>query len=166
MKLHIKILLILFLFNSTSSAEELVESIYSFIGVQSSYTNYDSVSTPTFGLKYGKQTSKWRTAISYSYAQESSHKFHSLIMQMDKGVLTDVFRDIPLKPYIGFSLGVMQDQKNSSTDNGYLYGVNLGINYVLSNDFDIDFGYRYMRTDKLKDMDNRGDISLSLHYYF
>jgi hypothetical protein len=68
--------------------------------------------------------------------------------------------------YAGFSLGIMQYKNDYIRDRGYLFGGNIGINYVLNNDFDLDFGYRYMTTNKFKDIDNRGDVALSLHYYF
>ena len=169
MKFFIKILFILFLFNITSSANILTDKMYTFVGIQGAYTDYDGEIAPTIGFKYGRQTKTWRTAISYNYAQESSDRYQSLIMQIDTGVLTELFRDIPLKPYLGFSIGAME-HKNSkhdlSKDRGYLYGINTGVNYVLSNSLDIDFGYRYMSSDKLRYMSNRGDISLSLHYYF
>ncbi len=169
MKFFSKTALILFILNITSSANILTDKMYTFIGVQSSYTDYDTESAPTIGFKYGKQTDTWRTAISYNYAQASGDTYQSFIMQIDTGVLTELFRDIPLKPYLGFSLGVMEHRNSSnnpSTDKGYLYGLNTGINYVINNAFDIDFGYRYMDSSKLEYVGSRGDITLSLHYYF
>ncbi|NEW61219.1 porin family protein [Sulfurovum sp. bin170] len=169
MRFSIKTVLILFLFNLTAGADILTDKMYSFIGVQSSYTDYDNESAPTIGFKYGKQTDTWRTAISYNYAQNSDDRYQSLIMQIDAGVLTELFRDIPLKPYLGFSFGVMEHRNSAnapSKDRGYLYGLNAGFNYVINNSFDVDFGCRYMDGDKLEYVGSRGDITLSLHYYF
>jgi opacity protein-like surface antigen len=87
-------------------------------------------------------------------------------MQVDAGVLSELFREIPIKPYLGFSIGVMENKNSDFTDRGLLYGINTGINYVVNNSIDIDFGYRYMSADKFKYIDNRGDFTLSLHYYF
>jgi opacity protein-like surface antigen len=169
MRFFSKTVLILFIFNLTSSADILTDKMYTFIGVQGSYTDYDTKTTPTLGLKYGKQTDIWRTAISYNYAKASDNRYQSFIIQVDTGVLTELFREIPLKPYIGFSLGMMEHKNSSNTpskDRGYLYGLNGGFNYVINNSFDIDFGYRYMDSDKLEYIGNRGDLTLSLHYYF
>ena len=166
MKLSLKTLLIFLMFNLTANAFDANEKLYSFIGVQASQTKYDSASTTTMGLKYGVQNSKWRTAIAYNYAEKSGSKFQSIVMQMDKGVLTELFRDLPLKPYLGFSLALMQDKNSELTDRGFLYGINTGFNYVLNDSFDIDFGYRYMIAKKFKNVDNRVDILISLHYYF
>ncbi|NOZ90444.1 MAG: hypothetical protein GXO60_04060 [Epsilonproteobacteria bacterium] len=166
MKLFIKTLFILFLLNSTINAYDGLDKLYTFIGVQGGYTKYDNVDTPTIGFKYGKQNSQWRTALIYNYSVNSDDIYHSFIVQVDKGILTDVFKDVPFKPYIGFSLGAMQHKNDTLTDRGYLFGGNIGINYVLNNYFDIDLGYRYMTTSKLKNLNDRSDFALSLHYYF
>ena len=169
MRFHIKALCILFLLNITSTADVLTDKMYTFVGIQGSYTDYDGETAPTIGFKYGKQTDTWRTALSYNYAQNSDNTYQSFIMQVDAGVLTELFRDIPVKPYLGFSLGIMEHHNSAnelSSDRGYLYGINTGVNYVLDNSLDIDFGYRYMDSDKLRYMKGRSDISLSLHYYF
>jgi len=169
MRFPIKTLFILFSLNITSSADILTDKMYSFVGIQASYTNYDSETAPTIGFKYGKQTDTWRTALSYNYAQNTDNTYQSFIMQVDAGVLTELFKDIPIKPYLGFSFGVME-QRNSaneiSKDRGLVYGINTGLNYVLNNSLDVDLGYRYMDSNKLRYIEDRGDISLSLHYYF
>jgi hypothetical protein len=160
-----KILITLFLLNSTINAEDL-DKLYTFIGIQTSYTKYDDKDAPTIGLKYGKQNSLWRTALIYNYAVNSDDTYHSLIMQVDRGVLIDMFEDKPFKPYIGFSLGVMQHKNDYIKDRGYLLGGNIGINYVIDNYFDLDLGYRFLTTSKMKNLSNRQDLSISIHYYF
>jgi opacity protein-like surface antigen len=167
MNFFIKKLAIIFLSTKLLSAyTDGIDDIYTFIGVQTAYTQYDNVDAPTIGFTYGKQNSKWRTAINYNYAFSSDHTYHSAIIQVDKGVLTEVFRDYPFKPYLGFSLGAMQHRKDGEIDNGYLFGGNAGFNYVLNHVIDIDLGYRYMSTSKFKNLNNRGDFIFSLHYYF
>jgi len=166
MKLYTKTIFILFLLTFTLNASEALDKVYTFIGIQGAYTKYDNIDAPTIGFKYGKQNSEWRTAIIYNYAIKSDDSFHSIIIQVDRGVLTDIFRDTPLKPYLGFSFGAMQHRNNLVKDRGYLFGGNVGFNYVLNNYFDVDFGYKYMITSKFKHLNNRGDLALSLHYYF
>ena len=167
MKVYQKAIFILFLLNSTISAFDGLDRLYTFVGVQTAYTQYDNIDAPTIGFKYGKQDSQWRTSIAYNYGINSNDTFHSLIVQVDRGVLMDLLKDVPYKPYMGFSLGYMQYNNSSNkNDTGYLYGLNLGFNYVLNNDTDIDLGYRYMNTSKLKKINSRGDLALSLHYYF
>jgi hypothetical protein len=162
-----KIFLTFLMLNGISYASDDINKMYGFVGIQASATEYDGISIPSIGIKYGQQTSSWRTAISYNYGEESNERFQSLIIQMDNGVLGDAFKKIPFKPYLGFSLGVVEHHNsNIGNDRGYLYGVNGGFNYVLNHTMDIDLGYRYMISSKLKDIDNNSNIMLSLHYYF
>ncbi len=60
----------------------------------------------------------------------------------------------------------MEHRKGGLHDRGYLVGGSMGINYVFNKSIDIDLGYRLMSADKLKDFNVRGDLMLSLHYYF
>ncbi len=154
---------------SFASNTDGITSLYEFVGVQVGATDYDGVTAPTVGVKYGQQNRLWRTAISYNFSQNSDDTFHSLIVQVDRGVLTELFVEYPFKPYVGFSLGVLQHDNSHhriSPDRGYLYGLNGGINYVLNNELDVDFGYRYLRTDQLEYIDEISNFTLSLHYYF
>jgi len=167
MKFFIKKIVIIFLSTGLLNAySDGTDDVYTFIGLQSAYTQYDNIDAPTIGFSYGKQNSEWRTAVNYNYANSSNHTYHSAIIQVDKGVLTELFRDYPFKPYLGFSLGAMQYRKDSIVDNGYLFGGNAGFNYVVNNLIDVDFGYRYMSTSKFNNLKDRGDFILSLHYYF
>lgn len=167
MKNYIKILLLISLFSRVLNGySDGIDNIYSFIGVQGGYSAYDNIDTSTIGISYGKQNSEWRTSINYNYSNGSNHTFHSFIVQIDRGILIELFKDYPFKPYIGFSLGAMEYNKGSHHDSGYLFGGNLGLNYVFNNYIDIDLGYRYMDTSKIDKIGDRGDLMLSLHYYF
>ena len=167
MKFFIKKILLIYLFTGLLNAyNDGIEEIYTFVGVQGGYSKYGNIDAPTIGFSYGKQNSEWRTAINYNYANGSNHTYNSLIIQVDKGVLIDLFEDYPFKPYLGFSLGAMQHKKGDITDNGYLFGGNAGFNYVVNNLIDIDLGYKYMTSSKFHNLNDRGDILLSLHYYF
>ena len=167
MKNYIKNIFIITLFTGVLNAySDGIDNIYSFIGVQGGYSTYDNIDAPTIGISYGKQNSEWRTKINYNYANGSNNDFHSLIIQVDRGIFTELFMDYPFKPYIGFSLGIMEHTKGSFNDIGYLFGGDIGVNYVLNNSMDIDLGYKYMDTKKLKKIGDRGDLMLSLHYYF
>lgn len=143
-----------------------IDEIYTFVGVQGGYAQYDNIDAPIIGFSYGKQNSEWRTAINYNYSNSSSNTYHSIIIQVDTGIFTGLFEDYQFKPYLGFSLGAMQHKNGALDDKGYLFGGNIGLNYVVNNLIDVDLGYRYMSSSKFKNLDNRGDILLSLHYYF
>jgi opacity protein-like surface antigen len=83
-------------------------------------------------------------------------------MQMDSGIFSNLFQNIPLKPYAGFALGAMQYEN----DKGYLYGVDGGLTYFLNDEIDIDLGYRFMTTSKVLTVDSIKDLTLSLHYFY
>lgn len=164
MKTIIRLLFILTIATMTSYAEQS-DKIYSFIGVQTSMSHYEDVQTPSYGIKYGAQSNMWRTGISYSYAKEGNSAFHTIVMQMDRGVLTNSFEDLAFKPYLGFSVGAIQ-YKNNITDKGYMYGLNGGFTYIVNNSIDLDLGYRYMKTAKMTNIDKVDDINLALHYFY
>ena len=166
-----KILLPLFIISSISySNNDGITEMYDFIGVQTGMSSVNAgsnsgsdVTAPTIGFKYGQQTSEWRTAIYYNYAYHSDQKFHSLVAQVDHGVLMEAFADLPVKPYVGFSIGMMRNSSN----NDFIYGVNTGLNYVLNNTMDLDLSFQHMWTgSKLESLGGMNNLSLSLHYYF
>ncbi len=166
-----KILLSIFMMSGLSYAGNTdgITNIYEFVGVQAGVTDYDGTTAPSIAIKYGQQSALWRTALSYNFATDTDDTFNSLIVQVDRGVLTELFADVPFKPYIGFSLGLIQHSNGDNKvddDRGYLYGLNTGVNYVLNNGFDVDLSYRYMKSDQLMYVDNSNAFSLSLHYYF
>jgi len=166
MKKLILLFLSILLFSTSLYANE---KLYSFIGVQASVSKFDKLSTPTFGLKYGKQSKDMRTAIAYRYGNKSNNTFQSLIMQIDSAILTQTFKDIAFKPYLGVSLGVMQ-HKNMELlgydDKGFVYGVNTGLSYIVNNNIDLDLGYRFLKTSKMKEIDSINDISFAMHYFY
>jgi len=161
-KFNILFLPLLFL----ATAIHAEDKIYSFIGVQTSATQYEKVSTPTLGVKYGKQSKNMRTSIAYNYGEKTKNKYHTLIMQIDTGVLTNTFKNSVLKPYLGASVGIMQHNHNSLKDKGYLYGANAGLTYLLNDVVDLDLGYRFMKTAKIEDLSKINDLSFSMHYFY
>ena len=163
----IKILFLpILLLISTMQADD---KIYSFIGVQTAVSKFENVSAPTIGVKYGKQSKNMRTSISYNYGEKSSHYYQTLLMQIDTGILTNTFRDIALKPYVGATVGIMQQNDDSLVpriDRGYVYGVDAGLTYILNDTVDLDLGYRFLKTSKLENIDKLSDLTFSMHYFY
>ena len=170
-----KIILSLFIISSISySDNDGITEMYDFIGVQTGIssastanTSGSDITSPTIGFKYGQQTSEWRTAIYYNYAHHSNEKFHSLVAQVDHGVLMEAFSDFPFKPYVGFSIGMMQHKCKGDSNSDFIYGVNTGLNYVLNNHMDLDLSFQHIWTgSELENLDGMNNLNLSLHYYF
>jgi opacity protein-like surface antigen len=161
-KLFLPILLLV----STLHADD---KVYSFIGVQTSATNFEKTTVPTLGVKYGQQSKDMRTSISYNYGEDGKNYYQTLLVQMDTGILTNTFRDIALKPYVGATIGLVQQNDDGlipSRDRGYLYGANAGFTYILNDSIDLDLGYRYLKTSKMENSDNISDLTFSMHYFY
>ena len=159
--LNILFVSLLFLGSSLQAKED----IYSFIGIQTSATQYQNT-TPSLGFKYGKQSQNTRTSLSYNYAKNSSNRYQTLLMQIDTGILEKTFRESLFKPYAGVSLGFIQYNGRNLIDKGYLYGLNTGFTYLLNDSVDLDLGYHFMKTKKMQTIDNINDLTFSLHYFY
>ena len=91
------------------------------------------------------------------------------MMQMDTGVLTSLFRNSIVRPYMGLDLGVIQENNlasSSLSDRGYIYGADVGLAYVFNDTLDFDIAYHYLQTAKLKNLSSLSDLSLSMHYFY
>ena len=156
-----KIILSTLLLTSLSFAEKS----YSFIGAETSFLNYDGISSPSLGFKYGIQKGMWRSTINFDYSTNGSDSLGSLILQVDKGILKGISKNSPFKPHVGFSLGVLQ-HKNAVTDKGYGLGLNTGVTYLLNDDIDLDLSYRFLSTSKMNNIGSLNSLNLSLHYFY
>ena len=156
-----KIILSTLLLTSLSFADKS----YSFFGAQTSFLNYDSISSPSLGFKYGIQKGMWRSSINLDYASTGNNKLSSLILQVDKGILKSMTKDSPFKPHAGFSFGVIQ-HTNAVTDKGYAMGLNTGVTYLLNDSIDLDLSYRFLSTSKMDNIGSLNSLNLSLHYFY
>jgi len=138
---------------------------YSFVGAQTSVSSYNDITAQSFGIKFGKQVDTWRTAVSINHEESNGNTLESLLIQADKGVLGHLFQKSSFQPYIGFTLGIIQ-HKEKQNNKGYGYGINGGVTYILNHDFDVDLGYRILTTTKIDNINNIGNLTLSLHYFY
>ena len=143
------------------------EKSYEFIGVQTGMSKIDNKETPSLGVKYGVQQGNSRTSFVYNYDKSGDDKFQMLLLQVDMGIFKNIFIDSRVKPYLGASFGVLESSNNQlEKDRGYVYGINTGLAYILNDDFDLDLGYRYLKTFKLKNIDEINNLNLSMHYFY
>lgn len=166
MKKFILLFLPIILFSTSLFANE---KLYSFIGMQASPSLFNDTIAPSIAIKYGKQSKEIRTSVAYGYGKNGNNAYQTLIMQIDTGILTQKFKDIAFKPYVGLSIGVIQHKNKeliAYDDKGFLYGVNTGLSYVVNNNIDFDLGYRFMKTSKLKEIETINDLSFSMHYFY
>jgi hypothetical protein len=138
---------------------------YSFLGAETSYVNYENVSSPSFGLKYGIQKGMWRSSINLDYAKNANDKLSSLILQIDKGIFKGATKNSLFKPHVGFAIGILQ-HKNIVTDKGYAMGLNTGITYLLNDAIDLDLSYKFLSTSNMNNITSLNSLNLSLHYFY
>ncbi len=138
---------------------------YSFLGAQTSIVNYDQISAPSVGFKYGIQKDMWRSSLNLDYSENGSNTLTSLIFEADRGVLQETVKELPVKPHIGFSLGLLQ-HTNTVTDKGYGLGLNTGLTYLLNDKIDLDLSYRYLSVSKMNTISTLNSLTLSLHYFY
>lgn len=136
---------------------------YSFVGVEMAHNNYANTSSPSLGIKYGRQSDMIRTSISLNHASNKGDNLETLIMQVDRGVLSSLFKNDAIQPYVGFSFGIAQ---HDGKDKGYLYGINGGVTYILNHSMDINLETRISTASKMNEVSNLNNITLSLHYFY
>jgi len=165
MKKFNKLFLPLILISTSLTAGD---KLYSFIGIQGASSKIDSSNVPTIGFKYGKQSKQTRTTITYNYGEKSKLKYQTLLLQIDTGVFKNSFRNVSLKPYIGATVGLLQENNKHTSirDRGYVYGPNAGLTYIMNDAFDFDLGYKYLKTSKLNNISEINDVTLSMHYFY
>ncbi|CAA6825246.1 MAG: Unknown protein [uncultured Sulfurovum sp.] len=151
-----------------STSLPAADKLYSFIGIQAANSFIEGDSIPNIGIKYGTQTKKYRTSLAYTYGEKSNTRYQTFIAQVDTGVLTNSFKNSPIKPYVGLSFGAIEQESKQTSfkDRGYVYGPNIGLAYIYNDSLDFDLGYRYLATSKLEDLNSLSDLTLSMHYFY
>jgi len=136
---------------------------YSFVGIDSTISHYNSGIAPSLGIKYGKQANMWRTTVGFTHAQKKDNTLQTLMMEVDKGMSTAFFKKFKLHPYLGLNYGFVQ---HDNSDKGYGYGVSGGATYILNHSMDINIGIQILKVSKVKSFNNINNLNLSLHYFY
>lgn len=159
------IVLFSLLFTTLFAQQDLEE--FPFIGLSVSSQNIDSTLNNTretsIGIRYGKQTQNWRTTFAYDY----SKGYQSLSGEIDKILTDELFNTPKIRPFIGFSVGILKLNDDCLSDtSGYYYGGNIGLIFYTTDTMDIDLSYHYNIIQEIEDADNIHGATLSLHYFF
>ena len=73
--------------------------------------------------------------------------------------------NIVFKPYIGGHVGWIKHTANNLTDNGLLYGGEVGLVWNVLKEVDFDLGYRYSATD-LDNLNSIDAITMGINYIY
>ena len=141
------------------------EKNYTFVGAETSLVNYNGVTSPSIGLKYGVQNAMWRSSLNLEYAKSGSDTLTSFIFEADRGIFTEQSKKSNYKPHVGFSVGSIQ-HRNSKTERGFSYGVNTGVTYLLNKKMDVDLTYRLIKVNQIDAFSSLNSLNLSLHYFY
>jgi len=141
------------------------ETKYPFWGVVGYSNNINDESGAVVGLRYGQQSKSWRT----SFTLESSYQDYQLFsVQIDRTLLYSVTTS-KLRIYGGLIASAITQEKNDGSGDkniGYGYGLGAGLMFYLSDNIDLDLGYRYMRVTDLDNIDEISSFGFAMHYFF
>jgi len=154
------ILLVVFMFSSLSFGE----TKYPFWGIIGYSSDVNGKQGGVVGLRYGQQSKDWRT----SFTLETRYNGYQLFTaQVDRTLLYSLATP-KLRLYAGLIAGaVAQEDEAGGDDNlGYSYGVSAGFMFYLSDNIDLDLGYRYMKVTELDNIDDISSASFAIHYFF
>lgn len=151
--------------------------------------NFESDSVVEYGVRIGVENDEWRTTLLYTYyndedngAEETMHKGSILLdyffWKTDADAMT-------IKPYFGVHAGYMTYEveddilqvgltQTISDGSGLFYGVQAGINVIVSEVVGLDISYKYSFTGvddspvagTQFELDNMGSIALSINYFY
>ena len=151
--------------------------------------NFESDSVVEYGARIGAENDEWRTTLLYTYYNDEENGAEET---MNKGsLLLDYFfwktdaNTMNIKPYIGVHIGYMTYElegdlllagvpQTLSDGSGVFYGMQGGINMIVSEVVGLDLSYKYSLTgvddspvaDTKFELDNIGSIAFSINYYY
>ena len=123
-----------------------VEGIYNNIDAQEPAlrTNYNQ-SSAGIGARIGAENENFRFLLIYDSIKDQDHNGATVSQYMITGNL-DYFIPVgsqDIRPFIGAIIGQAEYKYASYSENGYVYGGELGIDFKINKHFDIDVFGRY-----------------------
>jgi opacity protein-like surface antigen len=123
-----------------------------------------------YGLRFGAQNLEWRTmAVLQKYS--NSDGFNDYLkgeVDLDYFFLgTDnlVVENYAIRPYFGLNLGALSMDTETKNVKTVTYGAQVGATMSLTNQIDLDLGYKYNATTSNR-VDSISGISAGLHYKY
>ncbi len=146
-----------------------------FVGVEASgifSSKADSLSTSglSFGLRFGAQNTEWRTmAILESYSNSDEYNdYVRALLQLDYyflGMDNLMIDSYAIRPYAGLNAGGISLDTKSDNIKTVTYGAQVGATMNITNQIDLDVGYRYnlSASDRI---DHTTGLSVGVHYKY
>jgi len=169
------LLLFTLIFTSFSHASALEEFPFFGISASSDEINLDDPfdklnSKESFGLRYGKQSTEWRTM----FTLQGNSDFTTFSIEMDKILMDSMFGYPEVRPYLGLNVGYIfydvADYSYEDTvfdgDGSITYGGSFGFLFYITDNIDMDISYHYYDVPDLEPLDYMSGFSLGLHYFY
>jgi len=124
----------------------------------------------SYGLRFGAQNLEWRTmAILQSYSTDNGiNEYLKGELNLDYfflGADNLIVEGYAIRPYIGLNLGAISMDTEKTTENSVTYGAQLGATMNLTNQIDLDVGYKY-NSSTSDVIDSISGVSAGLHYKY
>ncbi|NPB03509.1 MAG: hypothetical protein GXO39_03720 [Thermotogae bacterium] len=117
-----------------------------------------------FGVHLGGQEGQWRAILGYEYFDNDDNQNYDLF----SAEVDYFFIENPgaFQPYIGIVGGYLNYETSNAEDSGgFAYGGTAGVTIPLNQNFDIDFGLRYMFATQ-DEVDHIGSVNFSVNYFY
>ncbi len=146
---------------SPLSAEDQDIEQYAFAGITAA--NAEQLDENAFfGFRMGAQNNIWRTMFTY---EDNIDEMQSLFLEIDRTIIGGM-ADNRLRLYVGALGGWMRDNADPEKIDGYGYGGSLGLMFYLTDQIDVDLGYRYLEVEDLTNVKRIQGVTFALHYFF
>jgi opacity protein-like surface antigen len=122
---------------------------------------------PEYGFRIGAQNRDWRTTFIGNLSRGKEHKYQKAMLTFDHFVWQSLYEKdhIMFKPYIGGHIGWIKHTADGLSENGMLYGGEVGIVWNVIDEVDFDLGYRYSATN-LDTLDSLDAMTIGLNYIY
>ncbi len=129
-----------------------------------------SKSGMSFGLRFGAQNVEWRTmAILEKFGSEEDYNNYVRgLLQLDYyflGMDNLMIDSYAIRPYAGVNAGALSLDTETENIKTLTYGGQIGATMSVTNNIDLDVGYRYnlATSDKI---DHTSGVAIGLHYKY
>lgn len=146
-----------------------------FVGVEASgivATKADGLSTSglSFGLRFGAQNTAWRTmaVLEHYSSSEDYNNYLRGLLQLDYyflGMDNLMIDSYAIRPYAGLNAGAISQDTQTDTVRTLTYGGQVGATMNITNQVDLDVGYRYnlSASDRL---DHTTGLAVGVHFKY
>ncbi|MBU1667748.1 hypothetical protein KKC13_04960 [bacterium] len=119
------------------------------------------------GFRIGAQNRDWRTTVVGNISRDANQKYQKAMITFDKFVWQSLYEkdNIVFKPYLGGHIGWIKHTADDLTENGLLYGGEVGLVWNVLREVDFDLGYRYSVTN-LDTLDSLDAVTMGINYIY